>query len=64
MHAPQSPYQKDALVTDPVCGMVFPRAEAAASVNPARAAVCFCKEAYGDRFALEPARYEQRNGLP
>lgn len=62
MHTPDSPYQKDALVTDPVCGMVFPRAEAAASVMSAGVTVYFCNEDCRDLFATEPARYARRNG--
>ncbi len=54
---PDSPYQKDRLVTDPVCGMRMRRAEAAASLEHAGRSFHFCVTECRDRFAADPDRY-------
>ena len=54
---PDSPYQQDRRVTDPVCGMTFHRAEAAASVIREGTTYYFCVDACRDKFEMEPGRY-------
>jgi YHS domain-containing protein len=56
MHAPESPYQKSALVADPVCGMVFPKSEAAVTGQQAGRTFYFCSTHCRDRFMADPAR--------
>lgn len=54
---PDSPYQKDRVVTDPVCGMVLRRADAAASLDHEGSRYYFCLAQCRDRFASDPNRY-------
>lgn len=57
---PGSPYLKDLLVTDPVCGARFPRGEAAGSVEREGRRVFFCSEVCRARFGEGPGCYERR----
>jgi YHS domain-containing protein len=54
---PDSPYQRDRRVTDPVCGMTFHRAEAAATTDREGRTYYFCVEDCKTRFLEEPKRY-------
>ena len=54
---PETFYQRENLVTDPVCGMTFRRMEAAASLEREGRRYFFCIEECRDRFAAEPERY-------
>lgn len=63
MHEPTSPYQKDASVVDPVCGMSFPKAEAAASAAQGECLYYFCHESCRDRFVAEPDRFVGHRSL-
>ncbi len=57
---PGSPYFKDLLVTDPVCGARFPRGEAAASLEHEGRRVHFCSEVCRTKFGEGPGCYERR----
>jgi YHS domain-containing protein len=59
---PDSVYQRDRLATDPVCGMRFPRGEAAASYEYERRTFFFCSAGCRERFATDPGRHG--SGLP
>jgi len=61
---PESPYQKDRTVADPVCGMRLRRAEAAASLEHAGRVFHFCVLECRDRFAADPDRYANVGGRP
>lgn len=54
---PDSPYQKDRLVTDPVCGMVLRRADVAAVLDHEGRRYYFCVAGCRERFASDPDRY-------
>ena len=54
---PNSPYQKDQTVVDPVCGMALRRWEAAATLRHGDHTYCFCMEECRRRFESEPGRY-------
>ncbi len=60
---PGSIYQRDNLVTDPVCGMRFRRTDAAASIEYQGSRYYFCVESCLERFAAEPRRYTRVVGL-
>ena len=55
-----SVYQRSRLVTDPVCGMVFRPAEAAATSDYGGETWHFCATRCLERFAAEPERYARR----
>jgi len=57
---PDSRYQQDNLVTDPVCGMRFRRMDAAASVEREGTTYFFCVTECRDRFLLDPEGYSGR----
>lgn len=59
---PDSPYQKDRLVTDPVCGMRLRRTDVAASLEHGGRVFHFCVPACRDRFARDPDRYASGAG--
>lgn len=61
---PDSPYQKDRFVTDPVCGMRLRRADAAASLEHRGRVFHFCVPECRDRFAGGPDRYTGAAGSP
>jgi len=50
IHAPDSPYQRDATVVDPICGMSFLRSEAKASVTQRGGPIYFCSVACRDEY--------------
>lgn len=52
-----SPYQRGRLVTDPVCGMSFPRAEAASTLEHERQTYSFCTATCRQQFESHPQRY-------
>lgn len=54
---PDSPYQKERQVTDPVCGMTFARAEAAGTAEHGRRTYYFCTPRCRERFEATPQRY-------
>ena len=54
---PDSPYQRDRQVADPVCGMTSHRWEAATSVQHNRRTWFFCTDECRERFEADPARY-------
>jgi YHS domain-containing protein len=54
---PDSAYQRGSLVTDPVCGMIFRRADAAAAFEHEGRRYFFCVEQCRDRFAAAPQSY-------
>jgi len=54
---PDSPYQRDRQVTDPVCGMTFHRWEAATSVQHNRRTWFFCTDECRERFEADPDKY-------
>ena len=54
---PDSPYQRTRLVTDPVCGMVLRRADAAGSVEFGKRTYYFCMEGCRERFEAAPEQY-------
>ena len=54
---PDSPYQKDRLVTDPVCGMTLRRTEAAAKLEHGGRVYYFCVTQCRERFAADPDRF-------
>ena len=54
---PDSFYQRDLRVTDPVCGMAFRRAEAAASVVHGGRKYFFCVPRCRELFEADPERY-------
>lgn len=54
---PGSPYQRDLMVTDPVCRMSFRRADAAASVDHDGRRYYFCMHACRESFGDNPDRY-------
>jgi YHS domain-containing protein len=58
---PATPYQRDRLVTDPVCGMTLRRAEAAASMEHDGRPYYFCVPECRDRFEADPERYLRRS---
>lgn len=60
VRAPDSVYQRSSLVTDPVCGMVFRRAEAAATSDYDGQTWHFCAPGCRDRFAADPERYARK----
>jgi YHS domain-containing protein len=55
IHEPDSPYLQIERVTDPACGMTFPRTEAAACAEHDGKTYYFCVEACRDLFAKDPA---------
>lgn len=59
---PDSPYQKDRFVTDPVCGMRLRRADAAASLEHHGRVFLFCVPECRDRFAADPDRFVDAEG--
>ena len=61
---PDSPYQKDRLVTDPVCGMTLRRAEAAATLVHGGRTYHFCVPECRERFAADPERFMAALGRP
>jgi YHS domain-containing protein len=63
IHEPDSPYLQIERVTDPVCGMTFPRTEAAASSEREGRTYYFCVEACRDLFGKDPAHF-LRQGVP
>ena len=54
---PESPYQKDFLVTDPVCGMTFRRVDALAVVDYEGRRVFFCADICRKHFEAAPDRH-------
>ena len=54
---PESVYQSDLTVLDPVCGMRIPRADAMATVDYGRRAYFFCIPACAEKFRARPERY-------
>ncbi len=54
---PSSAYQRDRLVTDPVCGMTLRRAEAAGRCEHEGRTYYFCAASCRERFAADPGRY-------
>jgi len=54
---PDSPYQKDQTVVDPVCGMKLRRWEAVATLRHDAETYHFCMEECRRRFEAEPGRY-------
>lgn len=58
---PDSPYQRDLSVMDPVCGMSFRRADAAASVEHDGRRYYFCMHACRESFEDNPDRYLRAN---
>ncbi|MBI1849242.1 MAG: YHS domain-containing protein [Planctomycetes bacterium] len=54
---PDSPYQRDLLVTDPVCGMTIQRAESVGSVEFDGRTYYFCVQACRDRFEANPQAF-------
>jgi YHS domain-containing protein len=54
---PESVYQKDHCVTDPVCGMTFRRADAAAVLEIEGRKVFFCADSCRREFEAAPERY-------
>jgi YHS domain-containing protein len=59
---PDSPYQKEQTVVDPVCGMTLRRWEAAAVVQHERTAYYFCVERCRRLFEENPERYVGARG--
>ncbi|MBI2933541.1 MAG: YHS domain-containing protein [Planctomycetes bacterium] len=57
MLRPASPYQKERLVVDPVCGMTIPVSEAVGSVLHRGAVFHFCVEECRRKFEGEPGRF-------
>lgn len=53
---PDSPYQRSSLVTDPVCGMTFHRADAAESHEYEGRRFFFCARSCAERFRESPDR--------
>jgi YHS domain-containing protein len=56
IHEPDSPYLQIERVSDPVCGMTFPRTEAGASSERDGKTYYFCVEACRDLFVKDPKR--------
>ena len=56
---PDSPYLRDRLVTDPVCGMSFPSADAAETCTHEGRRYYFCATACAERFRKDPDQYLQ-----
>lgn len=56
---PDSPYQKDRIVTDPVCRMTFPINEAFAWVEREGKRYYFCAESCRRQFTARPEAYER-----
>ena len=54
---PDSVYQRDLRVTDPVCGMTFRRLDAQASLDYEGRKVFFCTDTCRKRFESAPERY-------
>ena len=54
---PDSFYQRSLTVTDPVCGMTFPRARAAGSAEWEGCRYYFCVDHCRERFEAEPLRF-------
>jgi YHS domain-containing protein len=54
---PESPYQKDRIVTDSVCGMTMPRAKAGASLEHGGRTHYFCGSECRERFESDSERY-------
>ena len=59
LHArdPESYYQRDRLVTDPVCGMILKRAEAVGHLEYGGVTYHFCTEGCQQRFQRDPERF-------
>lgn len=57
INEPDSPYQRDRQVTDPVCGMTFTRAEAAGAAEYGHRTYYFCAPRCHERFEATPQRY-------
>jgi YHS domain-containing protein len=57
LQEPDSPYQRDLLVIDPVCGMTLRRTESAGSVEFAGRTYHFCVRACRDRFEADPRAF-------
>ncbi|MEK7836798.1 MAG: YHS domain-containing protein [candidate division NC10 bacterium] len=64
LREPDSPYQKDRRVTDPVCGMTLRRAEAAATLEHGGRTYHFCVPECRERFAADPERFMAALGRP
>ena len=60
---PESPYQRNLTVTDPVCGMLIRRAAAAASLEWEGRRYYFCIDHCRERFESNPARYTTTSHL-
>lgn len=54
---PDSPYQKDRIVSDPVCGMTFPIGEAYGSAEHDGRRYYFCAEKCQERFVARPESF-------
>lgn len=57
LQEPDSPYQRDLLVTDPVCGMTIQRVESVGSVEFDGRTYYFCVQACRDRFEVNPQAF-------
>jgi YHS domain-containing protein len=57
IHAPDSPYLRNAEVVDPVCRMSFPASEAVSSITVGTRTFYFCAESCAAKFELERARF-------
>lgn len=55
--SPDSPYQAETRVTDPVCGATFPRHEAAGLLNRAGRVHYFCSKPCWEAFAARPGGF-------
>ena len=64
LREPDSPYQKDRLVTDPVCGMTLRRAEVAATLEYQGRTYHFCVPECRERFAADRERFMAALGRP
>lgn len=53
IHAPESPYLRNAEVMDPICKMSFPAAEAASSITVGTRTFYFCAEECAARFEAD-----------
>jgi YHS domain-containing protein len=59
-----SPYQRDRLVRDPVCGMSIRRTEASDSMSHEGTTYFFCASSCAERFRAGPGRYLKGSGTP
>lgn len=61
LREPESMYQRDLRVVDPVCGMMFRRLDAHTHVERGGRTIFFCGDACRRRYEADPQRFESKS---